>query len=387
MTKEVGQIDLRAPVVKPFRRVSPSRYTAMQSCLLREVWAASGTPSLLPPSPLTELGSVIHHLLEAAGRGQLGGGANEKIESTWHECLAKAEGKMALSFLSRHLVPLSRSISDFQVRKLRACHRAKEIAHNACRIPAARHKQSSLPTAFELWVESEDGFVGGYIDRVMMTKRGVILCDYKSGTVLDSGIEGNVGQLKQAYKVQMGLYAALYHIKYRVWPIRLNIVPLQGDPVDVHFEREYAKRLLSEASMFLNYANKRIEQVLNGKAETSALASPLPAHCRFCLFRPACVAYWIAKRQKPEEKWPVDVQGFLREMTRLHNGNMCIKITETDLSAPSFITVRNLTSKADRHPLLYSIPIGGRLAIYDLRYDYRSGDYSETPNTIICRTS
>ena len=119
---------LESLVVKPFRRVSPSRYTAMQACLLREVWSASGNEPLLPPSPLAELGSLIHRLLEAAGRGQLNGGGNGKVDATWEELVSQSEKKMALSALRKHQIPLSRSIPDFEVRKLRACRRAAEIA-------------------------------------------------------------------------------------------------------------------------------------------------------------------------------------------------------------------------------------------------------------------
>jgi len=109
-------MSLKNLVVKQFRRVSPSRYTAMQACLLREVWIASGNKPLLPPSPLAELGSVIHRLLEAAGRGQLHSGRKEKVDATWDELVLDAERNMARSTLRQHQVPMSRSIPDFQVR-------------------------------------------------------------------------------------------------------------------------------------------------------------------------------------------------------------------------------------------------------------------------------
>ena len=381
-------MSLKSLVVKQFRRVSPSRYTAMQACLLREVWTASGNEPLLPPSPLAELGSVIHRLLEAAGRGQLHGGRNEKVDATWDELVLEAERNMALSTLRQHQVPMSRSIPDFQVRKLRACRRAAEIAHDAFRAhdDRRRPRQSPKPTGFELWVESDDGQVGGYIDRVTMKKEGVVLCDYKSGAVLDSGTEEGSGELKRAYKVQMELYAAIYRLKSGVWPIRLEIVPLQGTPVNVRFDPENAKRLLAEASTFLRSANKRIAEVENESAEIIGLASPQSMHCRLCLFRPACWAYWISRRQESQEKWPIDVQGFLRETTRLRNGKVCMKIAEDDLPTSSCITVRNLTDSTDRHPLLHRTTIGKRVAVYGLNRDYRSGDYNETQNTVIYGT-
>jgi len=376
-------MNLKNLVVKQFRRVSPSRYTAMQACLLREVWTAAGNEPLLPLSPLAELGSVIHRLFEAAGRGQLHGGRKEKVDATWNELVLDAERNMARSTLRQHQVPMSKSIPDFQVRKLRACRRAAEIAHAAFRAYDGRSRQSPQSTGFELWVESDDGQVGGYIDRVTMTEEGVVLCDYKSGAVLDPGTGDGSSEPKRAYKVQMELYAALYRLKSGVWPIRLEIVPLQGTPVEVRLDPENAKRLLAEASVFLRSANKRIAEVEDGSTEIIDLASPRSMYCRLCLFRPACQAYWFAKRQESQEKWPIDVEGFLRETTRLRNGKVCMKIAEDDSPTSSFITVRNLTDSMDRHPLLHRTAIGERVAVYGLNRDYRSGDYTETQNTVI----
>lgn len=355
----------------------------MKECLLREVWTASSNEPLLPTSPVTELGSVIHLLLEAAGRGRLNGGENRKVGDTWDELVLQGEKKMVLSALRRHQVPLSRSIPDFEVRKVRACRRAAEIAHDALLLQDGPPKQSLEPTGFELWVESHDGLVGGYIDRVTMTISGVVLSDYKSGAILTFGTEEGCGELKQAYKEQMKLYAALYRLKCRVWPIRLEVVPVQGKPVEIFFDQKESERLLEEASTFLYAANRRISEVENGRADVTELASPQAVHCRLCLFRPACQAYWNARRLKPQEKWPADVKGFLIETTRLRNGKVCMRIVEGDLSSLPCVTVRNLTDCAKRHPLLHLAAIGSRVAIYGLKYHYRSGDYTETQNTVI----
>ena len=370
-------------LVKRFGRVSPSRYTAMQDCLLREVWTASGNEPLLPPSPLAELGSVIHHLLEAAGRGQLHDGGNGKVNATWEKLISETEKKMSRSALRQHQVPLSRIIPDFEVRKLRACRRAAEIAYNAFRSHDGRSRGSSESTGFELWVESDDGHVGGYIDLVTMTKNGVVLSDYKSGAVLERGSGEGPSQIKRAYMVQLKLYAALYRLKFAVWPIRLEVVPLQGSPMGVVFEPEDAEHLLAEASKFLRLANQRIAEVENGSADNTDLASPQAAHCRLCLFRPTCQAYWTAKQQELQEKWPADVQGFVRETKRLRNGKVCMIISEDDFATSPYITVRNLTDCAARHPLLHRTPKGSRVAIYGLKYHYRSRDYTEAQNTVI----
>jgi len=355
----------------------------MKECLLREVLTTSGNEPLLPKSPLAELGSVIHNLLEAAGHGNLEGGKNRKISDVWDALVLQVEKKMVLSPLRRHQIPLCRSIPDFEVRKLRACRRAAEIAHDVLLLQDGPHRQSSEPVGFELWIESHDGLVGGYIDRVTMTKAGVVLSDYKSGAVLDFGTEEGCGELKRAYKEQIKLYAALYHLKCRAWPIRLEVVPLQGMPMEVFSDPKESERLIEDASTFLYAANRRITEVEDGRAEITSLASPQAVYCRLCLFRPACQAYWNARRLEPREKWPSDMKGYLRETTRLRNGKVCMRIAEGDSSMVPCVTVRDLTDSIDRHPLLHLAVIGSRVAIYGLRYQSRSGDYTETQNTVI----
>ena len=368
--------------VKRFPRVSPSRYTAMRSCLLREVWSASGNTPLLPPSPLAELGFVIHRLLEIAGRGQLADRQEKAVEAAWSRLINEAEKTMSMSPIRLPHVPLSKSISDFEVRKLRACRKASKIAHYAeCSRKGAAGK-APQPTGFELWVETDDGVVGGYIDCVKDTEKGIVLSDYKSGSFLHGGTFGEPRKVKQTYKEQLELYAALYRHRFGTWPAILEIVPLQGASVEVHFNKQNAERLLETAGRSLRAVNITIKEVENGNEDVSSLASPKAEHCRMCQFRPECRAYWTARKRDPQQKWPCDLRGFLREKTALRNGKLCITIAEEPPSSLTII-IRNLDSSPERHPLLRSIQVGSPVEVYGLKYLYGSGDYIETINTVI----
>jgi hypothetical protein len=44
---------------------------------------------------------------------------------------------------------------------------------------------AALGTGFELWVESRDKAVGGWIDSARRSKDGIVLSDFKSGEVLE----------------------------------------------------------------------------------------------------------------------------------------------------------------------------------------------------------
>ena len=183
------------------------------------------------------------------------------------------------------------------------------------------------------------------------------------------------------------LYAALYHIKTGRWPVRLEVVPLHGEPVELTYNPKDAECLLAEANRLLRTANARIGEVEGGRANITGLANPRASTCRFCLFRPACQAYWLARELDPHAKWPSDVTGVIKAMTHLRNGKVCLRLAKGDSASSPCITVRNLTDTTERHPLLQEGLVGTRVSLYGLDYDYRTGDYTETATTVIYVTN
>jgi hypothetical protein len=372
---------LKQPIIKQFKRLPPSRYIAMQACLLREVWTASGNAPLLPPSACAELGCIAHRLLQTAGRGELKGIGCVGVDTTWNALLTEAEARMVLSPLTRHLVPLRQSVPDFQVRKLRTCRKALEIANNANLNFISKPQYFHPITGSELWIESNDGLIGGYIDRARLTSEGLVLSDYKSGTVLETKNGKVPRNLKSAYSIQMELYAALYWKSRGTWPARLEVVPLQGETIDVKYDPKHAEYLLEEAKLLLHSFNSRIAAVQTGNTDVTGLATPQPEHCKLCLFRPECNAYWLARQREPNAKWPLDVKGVVQDIMHLRNGRVCIRIeTSSNLGCT---TIRNITDSVDRHPILQIMSRKSCVAIYGLKHDYRSGYYTETYSTVI----
>jgi hypothetical protein len=133
----------------------------------------------------------------------------------------------------------------------------------------------------------------------------------------------------------------------------------------------------------LQDANRRVAEVEIGRGQTAGLASPCSGNCRLCLFRPACAAYWSARTQGSQAKWPADVRGIVHEITRLRNGRVCMRIAQSDQPGSSCVTVRNLTDDTARHPVLDKAQAGIRVVLYGLECNWHSGDYAETQNTVI----
>lgn len=156
--------------------------------------------------------------------------------------------------------------------------------------------------------------------------------------------------------------------------------------MEIPFDKTQAEGLLEIARRSFDAANKMIEEVANGNKDVTSLASPKAEHCRLCLFRPECRAYWTARKYDPQQNWPFDLRGFLREMIVLRNGKLCLVIVK-EPSSPLTVSIRNVEASEDRHPFLRSIQTGGPVEVYGLKYLPRSGDYLETRNTVIYGTA
>jgi hypothetical protein len=375
--------------VRPLRRLSPSRFTALQGCALREVWASGRQPPLLPVSPRARLGTAAHELLELAAKGHFGispSGLAELVEEAWEMEVAKAEQEMAASWLERHLVPLRESVADYEVLRLRACHKAREIASES--LLGQRTRDARPMTGFEVWVATNDGSVGGFIDAVQETNEGPVLRDYKSGYVLERIETGGVAQIKKSYELQLKIYAALYEAAYGRWPVGLEIVPLQGEAIAVPFQPREAVDLLSAAKDCLKGVNDRIGGISTTTDPASlaeGLATPKPSICGLCTYRPACTAYRRARQSSDEPGWPEDVWGVVTEIRQLGNGRLSIAI-ET-INRLNETRVRGLDPSTSRHPALAGLQVADSCGVFNLRGSSASSGLVETSRTVFYRAS
>jgi len=379
MTPMVPGVLPAAPAVTPISRLSPSQYGVLMDCTLRASWAAAREPALLPTPPAARLGSAIHALLEEAGRGILGVDAGA-VGAAWDRLVAGVEGRMGASWLERALVPLRASVRGYDIRRIRAEDRAARVAAEAMSRPHTAGGTGG-GTSVEVWVRTRDGRVGGSIDRVRETAEGPVLLDYKSGAILEQGREATV---KKSYQAQLILYAALYAQTFGHWPVRLEIVPLEGPSVEIPYTPDEGQTFLAEAVAVLERADAAIAHAIAASARPHAeqwLANPHPTACGTCPYRPVCRAYHGARANRVGSEWPVDVWGRVAAIRPLGNGRVGLDL-ESDGGVPA--RVRALTP-GDRHPALAFLQPGDRTALYNLDGRHAPHALSETPLTVLYR--
>ncbi len=366
--------------VSPLKRLSPSRLFGIERCALREVWAADKVPALLPSSPKARLGTVIHSLLELAGRGQLGRTPDMQIDQTWTRLVSECETQMSNSWLERSLVPLSKSVPDFEVRRLRARRIAVLIA--AASDSFARIPKPAPGIGFEVWVETPDHLIGGRIDEVRTSVDGLKLRDYKTGQILETEtVEGSLA-VKMEYQTQLRLYAALYASSFGRWPSHLEIVDLDGREFSVPCEPAKCEVLLQEARKVLNAVNKRIQGSKSIEETIRNLAKPAPPNCTGCLYRPGCPAYRTTRDASTSTDWPKDIFGIVQYVRRLASGRVSLGVNTA--TGPTMLTrIRNLEPTESRHPALGFLKEGDQVGIFNLKGNPPTTDFSESPMTAI----
>ena len=233
-------------------------------------------------SPKARVGTISHRLLAEAGQGRLD--ADEATtEARWHDLVAEANSVINSYPLERHLAPLESSVPDMEVRRIRTTRNALVIAKQAQSIPRNNGKSATpVPYGHEIPVRSTDGLVRGTIDAVVReANTGIIIIrDYKSGALLEADAEGR-NQPREAYQLQLKMYARLYAETFGQWPTSLELVSLTGESQKVPLsQRTIAQTCWTKLRASLRLVNEKVAEH-SGDSLPGMLANPTPQGLRF----------------------------------------------------------------------------------------------------------
>ncbi len=336
--------------LNPIKRIFPSRFSQFQQCNLREIWSLNHQVSLLPCHPSARLGSISHAVLEAATKGV----ANDRtsLEALWNDINKKVKNEMLQNQVEEHLLPLEIYAFNYEVKKILCFKMAEQIIGKS---GSGVYKEIRA----EQWFKSADGKIAGKIDLILPHDDGVEIIDYKTGNILDP----EYGDIKDEYKVQMKIYAGLYHEVKNDWPVKLSLIGIDGKKHNVLFNREECEDLINKARKVVDETNELIDAGLLPED----FANPSPSNCKYCSYRPACRKYWFSRESSG--KWPCDVIGEVMEKSLLGNGLFRVAINDNDRE----YVIRGLSAK--RHKFLnddiYNV------LFCDLGQDSLEGYYTE----------
>ena len=263
-------------------KISPSFVGELDNCGLRYAWQISKEPGQLPLSPKVRLGTIIHRIYNSASKGEI---TIANFSQIWTTEVKKEEDKMSSSWLERNFVPLIKSVSEFELKRVQTLNyisRISEKTHN----PAPFNSNNSIEP--EKYLSSENWKLSGQIDAIITTEHGTIIRDYKTGKVYEDSEEGEV--LKNSYKNQLMLYAFLYKQERNEWPIKLEIVTSQGEVIDIPYEKSDCENLAQNSLTKLKNLAEKIESLQEDPSRIMELGNPGDT-CTWCQYRPSCPAY------------------------------------------------------------------------------------------------
>lgn len=357
----------------PLKAISPSRFDETDMCMLQIVFP-SAAARMLPAHPASSMGTVVHQFLEnATGETAI---EREHILAEFDVAIARAEEAFGLVWFQRDLVPFSRAIPDYYVRRARAVDHIAEIRRRAAFYGTGADLK--VHVSYEQNVSSPDGLVRGRVDALVDTEQGIVIRDYKTGP-LWSGHDGQVGELAPKYITQLSMYAAILREDGDLRDIQLELVTIDGKQVSVSYDMDVALGMLSLAKERLRAANAVIERYAGrpGAELLDELAAPSSASCGGCAYRPACRPFL---RESARLDGLHDVVGTVMERRRLGNGTVALDVM---IEAGVTAKVRQLADSLRRHPALGLVDVGDSVGVFSLRLREAGGTYVEALQTTI----
>lgn len=345
-------------ILRPLKRISPSRYTAINRCPYRVVLANSYSSPLLPYPPASHLGNVIHECIQFIVTGKLG--TSEEFDELWNQLLIKEEKKledMGFGFFS----PLSENVYGYTIKKLQV----KSLLNIPIKTELREDSKTDTTILTEKWLEAQDSLIGGYADIIINLNGYTKLSDFKSGKIL---LEE--GEIKEEYVDQLKLYAYLHNEVYGKYPDELSIIDLEKKEYPVAYTPKECEVLASKSRDALSEINRLIEM-----DELKALAKPNVVNCKSCLYRPACNYYWELPISETDSIFR-DIRGTVAKVRQFRNGNLNVTLNLDDKE----LTVCYITS--DYLPFLTGA-VGREVEFYNVKQGIKPESYQALKTTKI----
>lgn len=272
------------------------------------------------PTAAAILGTVCHRLMEGVVRGEFDDVGEGEVEAV---VVDRWDKELAAQLERARQAPLATALREpsewpfYHVKRGRLIKRASEEVKDrrrTLRSPAPVQRQ-----AVEERYEGYERRLVGRADLVRYGPEGVEIIDFKTGAATEYDEKADAEVLRQAYRRQLLLYAALHHDNTGEWPTKATVDSLAGGLHSFEVDPAEGEAVVSQALAALDEYNSSV-------AKGDVRARPSPENCRFCPYRGVCDAFL----QSVDASWdwyPVYVSGRVDEVTPVEDGSSLVSIT------------------------------------------------------------
>ena len=355
MINKIGDINY-----KEIKRISPSQFYSMKNCAYKSLLAeAFDKKPLLPVSPNTYFGTVLHKMLELISKGIVK--SEDDFNSEFDKQVKALENDLQQNGFE-FFVPLKIKLRNFGLKTI-------QLKKHLRSEPEQRIISSDMKFHSEIWFESQDKLIGGKVDLVVENGNSIEIIEFKSGTITQDHLDDDgeaFSDVKNEYKQQLKLYAYLYFENANRFPTDLSLVDLTKQKFPVEFSEAECKVLFDEAKDLLKSTN----DCINTKVFS---ANPKEENCKYCLYRPACSFF----QKKLETDFSFnDIFGEIKDIKKFQNGNVSLFLKNGEKE----ITIKNFSS--EKYEELNNNR-NKKISIYNLRKEATDFVYSTTETTMI----
>jgi hypothetical protein len=259
-----------------------------------------GIRKMLPDSGKSVFGNIIHSMLDWAYGNNDGDGNLSNAFERWDALVQRMDERLLVDPINAHLAPLSSKTRNYMQRRGQICRMVTKKRKSRLPIPdiPPNHGEDRRVVGPEVVVQDDitNPRITGRIDYIIEEGSDVHIIDWKTGEILEDD-----GDIKNAYVVQLQLYAALlerkqsdlgYQIKFPTKALLINLergveITLSSDVLNPLTCRQ----MLEEAVEMWENINKLVDKSGDAQGLMKTLAKPDNEGCQYCPVRPVCKAY------------------------------------------------------------------------------------------------
>jgi hypothetical protein len=261
--------------------------------------------SLTFRGPAARLGTVSHAVLEAASKGAFDqvdpGHLSSRLEQVWDQHMTEQATEARASPLEQHFGPPSRW-PYYAVKRAHTFRLARQLvgarSERATTAAVSAHATEQVEQSYEAF----EGRLRGRVDHVVERSGRVEIEDYKSGAILEAQ-PGEAERMKEVYRRQLLLYAALYQHETGRWPHSAHLLSLSGERASIDIDPVEASSLASETVALLDAYNRAVASI----TDVWQLAQPSRSACSSCPYKAFCEPFW----RLTDWSWVVATEAFL----------------------------------------------------------------------------